>query len=137
MKMELVNFEAHGDDRGKLVAIENGKEFFFEVQRFYYIYDTSPNARRGFHAHKELKQVLICLSGTCKIHLDDGQETKEILLDTPTKGIYIWGPIWREMYDFSPDAVLGVLASERYTEDDYIRDYNKFLEYVGEGETRL
>ena len=85
---------------------------------------------RGHHAHKCLKQVLICVHGSCKIHLDNGHETEEILLDRPTLGLYIENDMWREMYDFSPDAVLLVLASELYDESDYIRDYDEFLKFV-------
>ena len=95
------------------------------------MYDTIEGVRRGFHAHKCLQQILIPIHGTCKIHLDDGTETAEVVLDKPFEGLYISNDIWREMYDFSPDAVLMVLASEFYDERDYIRDYDKFLQYIG------
>ena len=95
------------------------------------MYDTIEGVRRGFHAHKCLQQILIPIHGTCKIHLDDGTETAEVVLDKPYEGLYISNDVWREMYDFSPDAVLMVLASEFYDEKDYIRDYDKFLEYIG------
>ena len=127
MNYEIIEFQKHGDERGMLVALEKGKEIPFPIKRVYYMYDTLPGVRRGFHAHKELKQVLICIHGQCVIHLDDGYETKEILLDKPNEGLFISGAIWREMYDFSPDAVLMVLASELYDEADYIRNYEEFL----------
>ena len=91
------------------------------------MYDTKEFVRRGYHAHRNLRQLLICVSGSCKLHLDDGKETKEIILDTPQKGLYLGKGIWREMYDFSPDAVLMSLASELYDENDYIRDYQQFI----------
>lgn len=122
--------QQHGDDRGQLVALEAQKEIPFEIKRVYYIYDTLAGVRRGFHAHKKLKQLLICVSGSCKILLDDGTDKEIVTLDKPYEGIFIQSNIWREMYDFSPDAVLLVLASEVYDESDYIRDYDKFLEYV-------
>lgn len=128
------SFQPHGDQRGQLVAAEVGKEIPFDIKRVYYIYDTLEGVRRGFHAHLNLQQILICVSGSCKIHLDDGNETAEVLLDKPYEGLYIANNMWREMYDFSPDAVLLVLASELYTEDDYIRDYDKFLEIIKKGE---
>ena len=94
------------------------------------MFDTIKGVRRGFHAHKKLKQILICVHGSCKIHLDDGTETKEILLDKPYEGLYISNNMWREMYDFSSEAVLLVLASELYDESDYIRNYNDFIKFV-------
>jgi dTDP-4-dehydrorhamnose 3,5-epimerase-like enzyme len=122
--------QQHGDSRGQLVSLEEEKEIPFNIKRVYYIYDTLPNVRRGFHAHKTLKQLLLCLHGSCKILLDDGYDKEEVLLDKPFEGIFVNGLIWREMFDFSPDAVLMVLASEIYDETDYIRDYNKFIECV-------
>ena len=131
MNIKMYDFQRHGDDRGMLVAIEEMKDIPFEIKRVYYMYDTIEGVRRGFHAHKSLQQILIPIHGTCKIHLDDGTETVEVVLDKPFEGLYISDGIWREMYDFSPDAVLMVLASEFYDETDYIRDYDKFLEYIG------
>lgn len=132
--MEVIKyaFQRHGDDRGMLVALEEGKEIPFDVKRVYYMYDTVEGVRRGFHAHKCLQQILICVHGSCKIHLDNGKETAEVDLDNPYEGLYISNDMWREMYDFSPDAVLMVLASELYDESDYIRNYDDFLKYVEE-----
>lgn len=127
----MIDFIIHGDERGSLIAIENNKNIPFEVKRVYYIFDTKENVRRGFHAHKNLKQVLICVKGSCKIHLDNGKgETSEVILDKPDQGLMIQSNLWREMYDFSSDAVLLVLASEYYIESDYIRDYEAFRQYV-------
>lgn len=130
MVITKYNFPPHGDDRGQLVALEERKDIPFDIKRIYYIYDTLAGVRRGFHAHRNLQQILICVHGSCKIHLDNGFETEEVLLDKPTEGLYISNNMWREMYDFSPDAVLLVLASEHYDESDYIRNYDTFLKMV-------
>jgi len=130
--MEVIKytFPPHGDDRGQLVAIEAMQDLPFEVKRVYYIYDTLPGVRRGFHAHRCLQQILVCVHGSCRIHLDNGYETAEVLLDKPCEGLYISNDTWREMYDFSDGAVLLVLASEHYDEADYIRSYEQFLKLV-------
>ena len=130
MEITKYEFQRHGDDRGMLVALEEGKEIPFDVKRVYYMYDTVPGVRRGLHAHKCLEQILICIHGSCKIHLDDGEETEEVELSSPYEGLYIPNDIWREMYDFSADAVLMVLASVIYDESDYIRSYDEFIKYV-------
>lgn len=94
------------------------------------MYDTIEGVHRGKHAHKSLKQVLFCPCGACTISLDDGTEVREVRLDKSTEGLLVEACVWREMYDFTPDAVLMVLASDYYDESDYIRDYDEFLEYV-------
>ena len=123
-------FQPHGDDRGQLVALEEFKDIPFEIKRVYYMYDTAQGVHRGFHAHRNLKQILICIHGTCKILLDNGAEKKIVPLEKPYEGLYVASSMWREMYDFSEDAVLMVLASEYYDETDYIRDYDEFLNFV-------
>lgn len=123
-------FQPHGDDRGQLVSLEEFNDIPFRIKRVYYMYDTVSDAVRGKHAHKSLEQILICIHGSCKIRLDDGTDVKVVPLERPYEGLYIASNIWREMYDFSPDAVLMVLASEVYDESDYIRDYDRFLELV-------
>lgn len=131
MDYKVVEFVKHGDARGQLIAIEQGAELPFAVKRIYYIFDTLTDVRRGFHAHKTLQQMLFCVSGSCVIHLDDGRgHTEEILLDKPEKGLLLEGLIWREMYDFTPGAVLVVAASERYDVGEYIRDYDEFVRCV-------
>lgn len=130
MNVEWFYAQRHGDDRGQLVALEEGKEIPFNIKRVYYIFDTLKDVHRGFHAHKCLKQLLICVSGSCKVLLDNGTEKEVVTLDKPYEGIFIESNIWREMYDFSEDAVLLVLASELYDEADYIRNYEEFLKYV-------
>ena len=123
-------FKQFDDNRGQLIALEEHKEIPFAVKRVYYIYGVQDGVRRGFHAHKMLQQVLICVHGSCKIHLDNGSKTAEVTLDKPYEGLYISSNTWREMYDFSPDAVLLVLASELYDESDYIRNYDEFLKFI-------
>lgn len=134
MEIKTYTFPPHGDDRGQLVAIEAMRDLPFAVKRVYYIYDTLPGVRRGFHAHKCLEQILVCVNGCCKIHLDDGTDTAEVTLDQPNVGLYIANNMWREMYDFTPGTVLLVLASEYYDEADYIRNYDDFIKMVREGQ---
>ena len=134
MEIKKFHFPPHGDDRGQLVAVEAMKDLPFPIRRVYYIYDTLPNVRRGFHAHKCLQQILLCVNGSCKIHLDNGHSTAEVTLDKPNEGLYISNNMWREMYDFTPGAVLLVLASEYYDEADYIRNYDDFIKMVREEE---
>lgn len=123
-------FQPHGDKRGQLVALEEFKDIPFRIKRVYYMYDTVQDMIRGCHAHKKLEQILICIHGSCKIKLDNGMETKIVHLEKPYEGLYVSNNMWREMYDFSSDAVLMVLASELYDESDYIRDYQEFLDFV-------
>lgn len=120
-------FQPHGDERGQLVALEEHRDIPFKIRRVYYMYDTVEGVHRGFHAHKSLEQILVCVSGSCKVLLDNGSEKKVVPLERPYEGVYVSSGMWREMYDFSPDAVLLVLASEPYDEADYIRDYDEFL----------
>ena len=126
-------FQQHGDERGMLVSLEEFKDIPFEVKRVYFLYETKQGVRRGFHAHKSLEQILICIHGRCKVLLDNGEEKKIVSLEKPYEGLYIANDIWREMYDFSPDAVLLVLASDFYREEDYIRDYEQFQQELAKG----
>ena len=130
MEIKKIFFQEHGDERGQLIALEESKEIPFEIKRVYYMYDTVAGVHRGLHSHRTLEQVLICIHGSCKVLLDDGIDKQEVLLDKPFEGVYIGPDIWREMYDFTSDAVLLVLASQVYDENDYIRNYNLFKESV-------
>ena len=132
MQIVKYEFKAHGDERGQLIALEEFREIPFHVKRIYYIFQTNAYVHRGFHAHRSLEQVLICVRGKCKVKLDDGCEQTIVPLDNPYEGLYVGNAIWREMFDFSSDAVLLVLASELYDEKDYIRDYDQFLRFVRE-----
>lgn len=127
--IKIIDFPNFKDQRGTLVAIESNQSIPFKIKRLYYIFNTS-NQARGFHAHIDLKQVAICLKGSCRFILDNGHLKDEILLTSPTQGLVIDSLIWREMHDFSDDCVLLVLASEHYDESDYIRDYQEFLSIV-------
>jgi len=127
----IINFKKIGNnDVGFLIALEENREIPFNIRRIYYIYDVPEEIKRGFHAHKKLEQILISMSGSVKIKVDDGNEKKIIELNSPNKGLYIGPGIWREMYDFDKSAVLLVLASEYYNESDYIRDYEEFTKII-------
>ncbi|WP_201559831.1 sugar 3,4-ketoisomerase [Psychrobacter sp. NC44] len=125
--IKWVDFPALGDERGSLVALEAEKTVPFKIKRVYYIFGTQIEASRGFHAHHNLQQVAICVTGKCRMVLDDGAQRQEAWLDSPTKGLIVGDLVWREMHNFSHDCVLLVLASEHYDENDYIRDYDEFL----------
>ena len=125
-------FQPHGDERGQLIALEEYNDIPFHIKRVYFMYDTIPGVIRGKHAHKSLQQILVCVHGSCKIKLDNGREKKVVVLEKPYEGLYVANNMWREMYDFSPDAVLMVFASEVYDESDYIRNYDEFLQFVDE-----
>jgi dTDP-4-dehydrorhamnose 3,5-epimerase-like enzyme len=124
--IRLFHIPSLGDDRGSLVALEAHKTVPFDVKRVYYIFGTQAGVSRGYHAHRALQQVAVCVTGKCRMVLDDGQRREEVWLDSPTKGLLIGDLVWREMHDFSPDCVLLVLANEYYNEADYIRSYNDF-----------
>lgn len=130
MMYQLLNFPIHGNHQGKLVALEKGTDFPFDIKRVYYIWDTAADVVRGKHAHRRLEQVIICLSGSCDFILDDGKQRVTVHLDNPAQGLYIKHNIWREFTNFSPDCVVMVLASEHYDDADYVRDHQTFLQEV-------
>ena len=131
-KIMIINFNSKGDNnRGFLTAIESAKDLPFEIKRVYYINKIPVGIRRGFHAHHQLVQCLIAISGSCKILMDYGNDDKQIFeLNAPFLGLIINKMVWHEMYDFSDDCVLLALASDYYNEGDYIRSYDKFIEIV-------
>lgn len=124
--IKLIDFPVLGDARGSLLALEGNNNIPFDIKRVYYIFNTREGVARGFHAHKVLKQVAIAVRGSCHFILDNGYEREQVLLDNPTQGLLIESFMWREMYDFSDDCVLMVLADQLYDESDYIRDYEEF-----------
>lgn len=130
---KIINFKQHGDDRGHLVVIEGNKDVPFDVKRVFYIYGSSNDVVRGQHANRKTEFVLINVSGTSKVKIDDGVEQSVIELNEPHMGVYIPTMVWKDMYDFSEDSVLLVLASEPYDSSEYIRDYSEFLKEVGGG----
>lgn len=117
---------------GHLTPIESGKDIPFAIKRVYYLTRVPENTIRGFHAHRQLEQVLLCLNGKVTISVSTPYEKQMITLNDPAKGLYIGPMVWREMYDFSPGSVLVVLASEYYNEADYIRDYRNYCEIAQE-----
>jgi len=127
------DFQCHSDGRGDLFVAEYRKELPFLVKRIYYICDIKDKEIvRGLHAHKKLRQVMICLGGECSVIVDDGKKRETIVLDRPGKAIFIEPGVWREITNFSRNATLMVLASDLYDEDDYIRNYEDYLKYIGE-----
>ena len=129
MKPTIIHFNRLGDERGSLIAIEAEQSIPFPVKRVYYIYGTKSGVSRGFHAHKDLQQVAIAVSGSCEMLLDDGTEKSTVLLNSPEKGLLIGPGVWREIRNFTKDCVLLVLTDKHYDEADYMRDYEIFLKW--------
>lgn len=129
--VKMLDFPQKGDDRGHLVIAEGGKDIPFDIKRVFYIYGSRKDVIRGQHANRKTEFVLVNVAGTSKIRVKDG-EGNEILfcLNRPHTGIYLPTMVWKDMYDFSIDSVLLVLASEHYDPEEYIRDYEKFVEEV-------
>ncbi len=123
----------HSDRKGNISVVENGRDVPFNVKRAYYLYDVPGGESRGGHAHKELRQLIIAASGSFTVTLDDGHVKRTFTLNRPYQGLYVVPGIWRTLDDFSSGAVCMVLASEKYDEADYIRDYEKFLRYITSG----
>jgi len=132
MDITTYNFKTVRDNRGDLTVIEGSIDIPFEIKRIYYIFNTTSGLKRGCHAHKSLNQVYVCVKGSCKVLLDDGKSKEVVYLDEPWKGLFIGNMVWREMYEFSADCVLLVLASAHYDENDYIRNYNDFTRAVNQ-----
>lgn len=118
------------DPRGNLTVAESIKNIPFDIKRVYWVYDVPSGEHRGGHAHKQCKELLVAVSGSFTVTLDDGNEKHTYLLNHPYQGLFIDVNIWRTLDDFSSGAVCLVLASERFEEEDYIRDYNDYMEYV-------
>lgn len=127
MNYKVLNLQVINDERGKLVSLESLKNLPFAIKRVYYMFDTSPDEPRGFHAHKELEQLVIAIDGACEFVLDDGKSKESIWLNRPDVGLYIGKNMWREMRNFSYGCKLMILASDYYDESEYIRDYAEFL----------
>lgn len=126
--IQTINFKELGDSRGGLIALEGNGNVPFEIKRVYYIYNTVDGVARGFHAHKNLIQLAICISGSCRFIMDNGSIKEEVVLNSPSKGLLIDNMLWHEMYDFTEDCIVMVVANEVYQESDYIRDYTEFLD---------
>lgn len=131
--VKFIQFPVLGDERGQLYVMEGARNIPFDIKRAYYLVGTLKGVSRGFHAHKELEQIAVCVSGSCKMLLDDGIQRTQVILDEPNKAICIDKMVWHEMHDFTEDCVLLVLASDYYDESDYIRSYEDFLKSVNHG----
>ena len=129
-KCPIIYFDDLGDERGKLVVIEGGQSIPFAVKRVFYIYDSDDTVVRGQHANRESEFVLINVAGRSKVRITDGEEEFVVELDRPMMGVYIPKMIWKDMYDFSEDSILLVLASTHYDGTEYIRDYEEYLKEV-------
>lgn len=129
----IIEFGEYGDERGNLVVAEcGGIDVPFEVKRVFYIYGSDATVIRGRHANKRTEFVLINVAGSSKVKIDNGRESSIVELNRPRMGLYLPPMLWKDMYDFSPDSVLLVLASEHYDGNEYIRDYEEFLKLMGE-----
>jgi dTDP-4-dehydrorhamnose 3,5-epimerase-like enzyme len=127
----IIEFDELGDERGNLVVAEGESDLVpFLINRIFYIYGSDSQVVRGQHANKKTQFILINVSGTSKVKLDNGKETRIIELNKPKMGLFIDTMLWKDMYDFSPDSVLLVLASEHYDSEEYIRDYDKYIEML-------
>ena len=124
---KVIDFPVVHDHRGNLTFVEGQVHIPFEIERVYYLYDVPGGAKRGGHAHKELEQVIVAMSGSFDVVLNDGDEEKRVHLNRSYKGLYVPTMIWRELDNFSSGSVCMVLASNRFTEEDYLRDYQEYL----------
>ena len=131
-KCPILQFADLGDERGKLVVIEGGQAIPFEIKRVFYIYESDSTVVRGQHANQESEFVLINVAGKSKVRITDGKEEYIVELNKPMMGVYLPKMIWKDMYDFSPDSVLLVLASTHYDGKEYIRNYDDYLKIMKE-----
>ena len=129
-RVELLHFPQLGDSRGHLVVIEGKKNIPFDIKRIFYIYGSKKGVVRGQHANKKSSFVLINVSGSSKVKITDGKNEKVFVLDKQHMGIYIPKMLWKDMYDFSKDSVLLVLSDEYYDGEEYIRNYDEYIEII-------
>ena len=129
--LSLVPLCAHADERGMLVAIEGRQDVPFPIERVYFIV-CEEGMPRGFHAHRNLDQLIVCVKGSCRLIVDDGKVRQEVLLDKADRGCHVGPMIWREMWDMSSHCILLILASAHHDESDYIRNYEQFLAEIKE-----
>ena len=131
---KVLNFADLGDERGKLVVVEGEQHIPFAIQRVFYIYGSDSEVVRGQHANRESEFVLINVGGTSKVRIDNGHSEAVIELNKPMMGLYIPTMVWKDMYDFSEDSILLVLASTHYNGKEYIRDYEEYKKEMGVNE---
>lgn len=135
--VRMLEFPQHGDDRGHLVIVEGGKDIPFDIKRAFYIYGSAKDVVRGQHANRKTRFVLINVAGRSKVLVKDGEGNEAVFcLNRPHTGIYLPEMVWKEMYDFSEDSVLLVLASEHYDSSEYICDYEQFRKEISDHSTR-
>ncbi|GKX67455.1 sugar 3,4-ketoisomerase [Inconstantimicrobium mannanitabidum] len=127
---KMIEFKQHGDDRGKLVVVEGMKDVPFDIKRIFYIYGSDSKVVRGQHANRRSEFVLINVCGSSKVRIRDGNRDEVVELDKPHTGIYIPKMVWKDMYDFSEDSILLVLASECYDNSEYIRNFDEYIKEV-------
>jgi dTDP-4-dehydrorhamnose 3,5-epimerase-like enzyme len=128
---QLIDITTHGGDDGQLGVLESKRSVPFEIKRVYYLYSVPTESMRGAHAHKELEQLIIPLSGSLEVTLDSGSEKQTFLLADPSQALHVQPGLWRDLHNFSEHAVALILASEFYDESDYIRNYDEFLLWAG------
>lgn len=129
--VQIIEFPRFTDIRGNLSFAQEGSQVPFDIKRIYWVYDVPGGESRGSHAHKTLEQLMIAVSGSFSVTLDDGTEKKTFFLNRPYQGLYLRPGLWRNLEDFSSGSVVLVLASDLYDENDYIRDYSEFLSFRG------
>lgn len=133
-KYKIIEFADFGDERGNLVVIEgDGMDIPFDIKRVFYIYGSDSEVVRGSHANRETEFLLVNVSGTSKVRLADGSKEIIVELNKPRMGLYISSMVWKDMYDFSKDSVLLVLASRHYDANEYIRDFDEYLSEIQKG----
>lgn len=131
MEYKMLNWHRFGDERGSLVALEGGSDIPFAIKRIFYIFGTKDRSViRGCHANLYSSFTMVMLKGSCNVMIDDGSEKTDVRLENPTQGIYIGKMLWKEMYNFSDGSVMAVLSDQHYNPNEYIRDYNQYLEMV-------
>ena len=131
---KVLDFKDLGDERGKLVVVEGSQDIPFKIERVFYIYGSDSEVVRGQHANRESEFVLINVGGTSKVRIDNGHSEAIIELNKPMMGLYIPTMVWKDMYDFSEDSILLVLASTHYNGKEYIRDYEEYKKEMGANE---
>lgn len=135
MKCKRIRFQQKGDERGSLIVIESNKDIPFEINRVFYMVNTLNDVARGQHANIESDFVLVNVQGSVKIKINDGFKDEVYVLDNKDEGIYIPRMIWKEMFDFSDDAILIVFSNKHYKEEEYIRDFHEYRRIRNFGET--
>ena len=130
-QIKIIEFADFGDERGNLVVIEgDGMDIPFDIKRVFYIYGSDSEVVRGSHANRETEFLLVNVSGTSKVRVDNGSEEMIVELNKPRMGLYLPSMLWKDMYDFAADSVLLVLASRHYDGNEYIRDYEEYLREI-------